>query len=282
MSKETGILEKLDRIPTYVYYALLAVIVTGALLFPMGLPIKVSAETRRFYDTVNTLPQGSLVYVEVAMLPADAGENGPFLVAFAHHIFTRPVRIVFFTFDADGFYMYMKNVEEAVNPQKAYGRVYGKDYVFLGYMTGAFATMAAMAKDLYFPRVDYKSTPLNQLEILKGAKDIKDITLLVTVSGAHQTLASDWVKQWIEPYGGPRYIACVTSMTLPDYKPFYGKGRIEIMVSGAAGAGEYEYLIRKPGKGLMASDAVSLSHLLIIGLILLGNIGYLTRRSKGA
>jgi len=281
MSNGKRIWEKLDNIPSPIYYGLLIIIVTAVLIQPIGLPIEVSSETRRFYEAVDKLPKDALVYVEVAMLPADAGENAPFLVALAHHLFSRPVRIVFLTFDEDGFYLYMKYVEEAVDPQKLYGRVYGRDYVFLGFLASPIPTMAAMAKDLYFPRVDYKGTTLTQLDVMKGAKDVRDIALLVAVTGAHKTLGQNWVQQWVEPYGAPRYIVCATAMTLPTLKPFYGKGKIEILVSGAVAAGEYEYLVRKPGRGLMSSDAISLAHMLIIMFILLGNVGYLGKRRKG-
>jgi hypothetical protein len=281
MTNGKTIWEKLDNIPNPIYYGLLVIIVAAVLIQPIGLPIQVSSETRKFYEAVDKLPKDALVYVEVAMLPADAGENAPFLIAFAHHLFSRPVRVVFLTFDEDGFYLYMKYVEETVNPQKSYQRVYGRDYAFLGFLASPITTMAAMAKDLYFPRVDHKGTPLTQLDVMKGAKEVRDITMLVAISGAHKTLAENWVQQWVEPYGAPRYLVCATAMTLPTLKPFYGKGKIEVLVSGAVAAGEYEFLIRKPGRGLTSSDAISLAHILIIAFVLLGNIGYLVRRRKG-
>jgi hypothetical protein len=281
MSKEESIWEKLDHIPNPIYFGLLAIIVAAVLIRPIGLPITVSSETNRFFQYINNLPENALVYFEVAMLPADAGENAPFLIALCHHIFTKPVRIVFLTFDADGYFMYMKYVEDEINPQRQFGKVYGKDYIFLGYMASPVATMAAMAQDLYFPRVDYEGTPLTELEILKGVKDINDIDLLISITGAHSTRAEDWVIQWTDPYGAPHYIVCATAMTYPTYKPYYGTGKIEIMVSAASAAGEYEYLVGKPGKGLLASDAISMSHILVIGFIILGNIGYFARRYKG-
>jgi len=281
MSKVESIWEKLDHIPNPIYFGLLAIIVAIVLIKPIGLPIEVSSETKRFYKEIDDLPENALVYFEVAMLPADAGETAPFLIALCHHIFTKPVRIVFLTFDADGYFMYMKYVEDEIDPQSRFGKVYGEDYIFLGYLASPVATMAAMAQDLYFPRVDYEGTLLTELEILKGVKDLHDIDLLIAVTGAHSTRAEDWVIQWTDPYGAPRYIVCATAMTVPTYKPYYGAGKIEIMVTAASGAGEYEFLIGKPGKGLLASDAISISHILVIMFMILGNIGYFARRYKG-
>jgi hypothetical protein len=51
-------------------------------------------------------------------------------------------------------------------------------------------------------------------------------------------------------------------------------GQIKGAVIGLSGAAEYEVLAGVPGKATGAMDAQAMGHLLIVGLVLLGNIGF--------
>lgn len=58
-------------------------------------------------------------------------------------------------------------------------------------------------------------------------------------------------------------------------------GQIQGMLTGMKGAAEYEKLIGKPGFATKGTGALSTSHLLIIALIILGNLGLIISRIKG-
>ena len=46
------------------------------------------------------------------------------------------------------------------------------------------------------------------------------------------------------------------------------------ILGGLRGGAEYEILINKPGASVAKMDSESISHLYIIALIIIGNIGY--------
>ena len=51
-------------------------------------------------------------------------------------------------------------------------------------------------------------------------------------------------------------------------------------MAGVDGAAEYELIIKRPGKGLGLTDALTNIHLLIVAFIILGNIGYLAKKRR--
>jgi hypothetical protein len=50
------------------------------------------------------------------------------------------------------------------------------------------------------------------------------------------------------------------------------------LLSGLPGAAEYERLNDRPGGAMASLDSQSLAHLAIVGLIFLGNLGYMITR----
>ncbi len=75
----------------------------------------------------------------------------------------------------------------------------------------------------------------------------------------------------------------------PDNYPFLQTGQLVGQLGGMKGGAEYEQLIvdagyyQKPGMASKAMSAIAYSHILIILLIVLGNIGYfVTRQLEGS
>ena len=86
---------------------------------------------------------------------------------------------------------------------------------------------------------------------------------------------------WID-YAVSRYhkkvSAAVTAVMATSFYPFLASGQITGLLGGLKGAAEYEILIQKPGMVQRGMDAQSVSHLVIILLVILGNAGYFLRR----
>ena len=59
-------------------------------------------------------------------------------------------------------------------------------------------------------------------------------------------------------------------------------GQLQGMLTGLKGASEYELLLEKAGFATSASASLSLSHLLILVLIFLGNLGMFLERKQRA
>ena len=68
----------------------------------------------------------------------------------------------------------------------------------------------------------------------------------------------------------------------PEGYQFLDSGQIKGMLTGIKGAIEYENLIKKPGKATRQALALTITHVLIVVLIVLGNIGYIAEKRRKA
>jgi hypothetical protein len=66
----------------------------------------------------------------------------------------------------------------------------------------------------------------------------------------------------------------VIGVMSPTERPFYDSGIYKAILNSMRGGAELEYLIGHPGPGMTAMDAFTLGHYLLIGFIIIGNIGY--------
>ena len=67
----------------------------------------------------------------------------------------------------------------------------------------------------------------------------------------------------------------------PDLYPFLQSKQLVGLLGGLAGAAEYETLIEAPGSATAGMEPQSVSHLIIILFIVLGNGVYFTTRRRG-
>jgi hypothetical protein len=75
--------------------------------------------------------------------------------------------------------------------------------------------------------------------------------------------------------------AGVTAVQAPKQFAYVGSGQLVGLLGGMKGAAEYEKMVGKPGLATTGMGMQSLAHFLLIGLIGVGNIGYLmARRAK--
>jgi len=269
----------MENIPRQAYYTILIILLCYALINPMGLPIRITGETKELYNLIEGLPEDSVVLVDIAFEPGAMPELGPIFTAVMVHMFERPINVIVMTLYVDGPQMYNQFVTNKLKPEKSFNKEYGIDYCFLGYSAGGITTMAELAKDMRFLETDHKGTPLDQLKVMDGVNDYKDIDLVITFSTASGGISSptDWVLQWATPYEAP--LACVVlKMMIPTVSPYYGSGQVKALIPGAGGSAEYELLIDRPGEGLSSTDALSVAHLVVLTLMVLGNIGLFAQR----
>jgi len=67
-----------------------------------------------------------------------------------------------------------------------------------------------------------------------------------------------------------------------SFYPFLSSGQMVGLLGGLKGAAEYEMLLKKPGMGQKGMDAQSVSHLVIVLMIVWGNVGYFLKRKSSA
>jgi len=270
-----SLLEYIEAPPREFIYTILLIILSLPLVRPIGLPIPVSARIREYHEYIANLPDGAYVFVSVDYGVSSLPAFEPFMMATMHDLFAKNVKVVFATLYTDGPICYRSAIEK-VNPD-AYGKKYGEDYVFLGYVPGGETARKALAEDLHAAvPADAKGTPIDQIPMLKGIKGASDFDLLICLTPSGD-VAIGWIRQWVTPYG-IKYLCVVLAMMMPTIEPYYPE-QVKALC-GADRGGEYEFLIGKPGPGIKKADSFSIGHIVLMIFIILANIAYFSLKMQ--
>jgi len=267
-------IEKLGNIDKRILYVLLVVVLLIPMVSPIGLPISVSSATQKAYDAVEKLKAGDTIMVDFGYYVDGGPDVEPIGVAMFRQLFGKGIRII-----AVGYKDHAVMLADKLFAPYAGTKVYGTDYVNLGYIPGGETAIAAYARDIKkaFPR-DTKGTSTDQLPILKSVNSASDCALFLFLTDSS---ADAWVRQ-ISQYKVP-IIGGIITVSAPQAEPFLASGQLTGMLAGLRAAAEYEILMGKPGPAAAGMDAQSTGHMLLILFIIAGNISYLaTKKQKEA
>ncbi len=279
MSDQNGsIWDKLENIPREILYGILLIVFIIPMVYPLGLPIQISPNVHKWYDTIEALPPGSVVMIDFGYSGGGEPELGPFAVAVYNQLFKRgDIKVIAMSTSIEGPQLWDKAMAE-IKPER-YGAEYGVDYIHIGYIAGTETAMAAVGKDLRATTsTDYHGNSLNQFPIMDGITDASSFDLIICfTTGGDQS--EGWVRQWVTVYGTP-YLCCVLAMMVPTMLPYQNAGQIVSLTAGAQ-AGEMESLVHVPARGIKSADVITLTHLLIIGYVVIGNVATLMKKTQG-
>jgi len=259
--------------PRQLIFVLIALSVAIPLVIKLGLPNDVTREVRQVYDEIDQLDSGSVVMISFDHEASSLPEVKPMAVAILRHCFFKNLKVISLALLAEGTAIGDGILREVA---KEYDKEYGKDYLFLGFRPQYQAAILGMGEDIkrVFPQ-DYKNISLEQISMMKDIKNYQDISLIISV--ADGDMPAYWVDYAVSRYH-KKVATAVTAVMATSFYPFLASGQIVGLLGGLKGAAEYEILIQQPGMGQRGMDAQSVSHLVIILLVLLGNAGYFLRR----
>lgn len=268
--------ERLQHIDRKVIYIVLLIAIALPLLKPIGLPVSVGKETTGIYDAVEALQPGDVVALAFDYSPSSYAEMHPQAAAVFTHLILKPdIKVVMLAFWETGPMF----AQEVIDKIDLHGKQYGVDFVNLGYVPGGETAMSAFAGDIHntFPK-DNDGNAISSLPIMENIKTAADINLMVEIAGG-----SPGVPEMTRQVQGPykvKYAAGLPAISVPIYMPYMNSGQMIGLMSGLRGAAEYEMLLKQPGKGVGAMDALSTSHLVMIAFIIISNIGYFVQKSR--
>jgi hypothetical protein len=273
------ILKKFSKIDRRIVYLLLALAVIIPMIVSFNVRFYVDQSSQSLFDAVDRVPpNGRPVLLVFDYDPQIMPELDPMAIAILRHCFARNIRVVGMTTGAQGAAL----GERAMTKVAAeYDKKIGHDYCYFGYKIPLSMLYIGENAKKALP-VDHYDRPFDSLPMMRGIRNYDDIPLVVDLAGS--SILNNWIV-----YAGARYHvklgAGVTAVMAPDFYQFLQTGQLVGQLSGMKGAAEYEQLIVDHGitksKGLAsrAMNAISISHLLLIALIILGNIGYFAARS---
>lgn len=268
--------ERMLRIDRRIIFLVIGLCTLVPLLFPVGLPIKISSEVRGVYDYIESLPEGSVFLLSLDFDPASKPELYPQAIAILRHAFKKNLRVIAMTLWVSGTGLADQILTQTA---KEAGKENGTDYVFLGWSPGGSAVILNMGQDLYnaFP-ADYGGKTTKGLPVLTGVQNLRDVTYAVSLGAGNPGVEAWYVfgkdKYKFELGGG------CTGVIAPGLYPLLRSGQINGLIGGLRGAAEYETLIDQKGKAVAGMDAQSATHLAIIVLVAICNIFYFSLRRQ--
>jgi len=274
MAEET-IWEKLGTINYKWLYVISIIAMIYPILSPMGLPVTISEPVRGFKDTIDSLPEGAVVIWQEGGGGSVYDEIRPAMVAAWKVLMSRPIRVIAWSDTSEGPVILVDTVHK-IDPEENYGKVYGEDYVILGYLPGDETATASVATNIRKSfSTDYFGKSIEGMTVFDGVETGKDVDLIIQIyTGCYNY---DWiVRQWVVPLGTKTLgitMACCGPMLAPYY-PEMCQGYL----SGTAGGTELEILGGVLGEGAVVSDAKNLGLFPLMLFIVFGNIAFLYKK----
>lgn len=268
-------IEKLEAVDRRAVFVVMGFAITVPLLFPVPLPINPTEPVRSFYQFIEKLPPGSRVLVADDWDPGSKAELQTVSLIVHRHLRDHGVRVIDVCLWPTGPSAVAEVLDGVYG--KA-GKEYGKDYVFLGFKEGREVVMASMGNSIpaTYP-ADSRGTPVGQLPIMQGVKNISDLAGLISVSAGYPG-TKEWVQQVKNRYNIPMISAC-NGVSAPEYFAYYESKQLSGLVGGMKAFAEYERLLGgATGFATMAMTSQASGHYVLVLLIVAGNVLYLLKR----
>ncbi len=268
--------QKLNELDRRWIYFLMFLSILFPTIFVIKFPVELTPEAEQLYNAVEALPDSSVVMLTFDYYASAMAETEPMSIAALRHMWRKNMKIVTLTNIPLGGPTIAERITRQV--AKEFGKVYGVDYVNLGYKANYVAVMHGLAGSIesIFP-TDYSGTRLSELPLMQKVKTYADIKFLYCV--ADNATADYWISIVNAQYGLP-VGAGVTAVMAPKMYAFVEAGQMTGLLGGMKGAAEYEKLVGAPGSATRGMDAQSMAHFLIIFLVMVGNLGFFLTKKK--
>lgn len=259
-----------------VVYLLLAAAIVITVIGKFDMKVVPSPLSRRVYDRIERLAQeqpGAPILFSFDYDPSAKEELYPMSHALLRHAFRLNLRPIVMTHWLNGVGLCKELLERTA---KEAGKEAGRDFVFLAYKPGGSNLILNMGESIQgaFDRDFYKQ-PTEGMPALRGVQSLRDIPVAITIAAGATT--EMWIAYGRDRFGFDLGAGC-TAVIAPDLYPFLQSDQLFGLLGGLRGAADYETLIGKPDSGVRGMPAQSVTHLLIIGLIVAANIMMLVRR----
>ena len=161
-----NVLLKFSKMDRRWIFLIIGLSVLLPLFFPIGLPIRATGTTQRVYDSFDTLEPNSKVLLSCEYGPSTKPEIHPMVIAVLHQLFRDNHKVYVTCLWPDGQFLASEALREVAGD---YGKVYGEDYVILGYRPGSEAVIKGMVRDLRaIFSTDVKGTKVEDISMMNG------------------------------------------------------------------------------------------------------------------
>lgn len=219
---------------------------------------------------------GSILLLSFDYGPSSAPELTPMAKAVMRHCAHKKIKVVGLS------YLILGGADMAEAVMSEIGREqsleYGRDYVNLGFKSGAPAPMIRLSKDFHgvFP-LDNRGNKVEDLPLMQQVHSYADIDFIVELAAT--MLGDYWINVVNARYGEDMAMG-TTAVSAPRYYAFLESGQLTGLMGGLKGAAEYEVLNNQRDIAAKGMDAQRIVHILIIFFVILGNIIFFFERKQ--
>lgn len=274
--RKQSLFARLSQLDRRIIYLIITLAVVLPFFFRLGLPIKVSQEVKAVYNYIDRLGPTDCVLISGDYDPQVDAELSPMFEAITRQCFRKGVKlIVANVFSIQGMGLIEPKLKRIAEEEQ---KIYGVDYIFVGYRPGGGMLILGMAEDIAKTwQVDYYGTKIIDIPMMKNIKNLADIDLSICLTGSG--VYGYWIS-YAYIRNRAKVAAGITAVMAADAYPQLQAGQLIGLIGGLRGAAEYEQLVKYPALASMGMEAQSWAHVTIILFILLGNIGFfITRKS---
>jgi hypothetical protein len=277
-------LKTLDR--RWIFLIILLAVAIPILL-EKRFPERPSPMVTRVFDTIESLPEGSRIWMAYDYDPGSQGELAPMGMGFARHCALKGHKMYFMCLWPQGTVMIQDCVDML---EREFPDIeYGTDYVNLGFRAGNEGPIKVIVTDLRKSYAsDVNGVSLDELPITRDVKNVQDMDLIVNVSAGYPG-TKEWVLYASTPFDITTVAGC-TGVQTPYLFPYIPSQLLGVL-GAIKGAAEYEHLLKTTYPPLEENPAAQealrrmgpqlFAHLAIIGLIVVGNVVFFMQRSRG-
>ena len=252
-----------------IVYLLIIVLCGVVVIYPLGLPLTINESTEHFYDTLNNIPDGSVILWNEGYI-VSAFVSGSQIALYRKYfdlMREKDVNVIFVSSCVDGPLggaLIQKMLDAGVDKTDT---VYGTDYVNLGWLPGFEAVLAAIAQDIQsVTQEDAYGTSITELDLMKGLTT-DDLYLLGFSCGVS---VDPWMRQW-GPLGKPILMIGGENL-IAQAMGYVEAGTVEAYLNGGRGNAEFEQLYGYFTLQTAIMDAKNLMSLFGIALMIFSNL----------
>jgi len=278
-------IDKISNIDRRIIFLFIALSVIVPLLLNIKFTEKAGPIVKNIFDKVESLPAGSRVLLSLDYGPSTVPEIQPMVNALVRHCNEKELKIYFMCLWATGQNLTTTTVD-SMQTKEFPEKVYGVDYVNLGYKAGNEGLINVLLTDMKkMYTTDVLGTYIDDIEMMKPVRNLTSFDLIVSLGGG-----TPGIKEWILFAGDPGNISVAggsTAVQAPLLYPYWPNQLLGLM-GGIKGAAEYESeLIRtypkyktksNPGIKMMGPQAIA--HIVIMLFIIIGNVTFFMERAR--
>ena len=261
---------KLTRRLTSAVVVILSLI---ALFHPLGLPLTIGPITRDYYNTIEALPEGSVVAFPGGIPLKDYASKRDICRATLYHLAQRKAKMILYSFDPEApqVWVAMRTYSDI---EGKYGYKYGVDFVIFPFLPGGEPALATVAGDMQVFSTDIYGTPIGSIPLMRNLRTAADVRLIV-IWATELVFPAQVIRQWDAKYG----VKALDMQYYASIATWYGTYVVGCL-DGSRGAAEYEKLTGFLGEQISMVDITNLVGIWVLMLVALGNIEYFLKRQK--